>query len=95
MAWTHSQVILRQINASEADAQLFGRLASSILFANSLFRADPTILISNHQRQSNLWSYSISGDLPIVLLKIEKQTNMQLVKQLVKAHAYWRLKGLA
>jgi len=95
LAWTHSQVVLRQINASEADAQLYGSLASSILFMNAVFRADSAILISNHRGQSGLWGYSISGDLPIVLLKIEKQTNMQLVKQLVQAHAYWRLKGLA
>ena len=95
LAWTHSQVVLRQINASEGDAQLYGRLASSILFINSAFRADPTILISNHRGQSGLWGYSISGDLPIVLLKVEEQVNMQLVKQLVQAHAYWRLKGLA
>ena len=95
MAWTHSQVVLRQINASEADAQLYGRLASSILFINPVFRADPKILISNHRGQSGLWGYSISGDLPIVLLKIEKHSNMQLVKQLIQAHAYWRLKGLS
>lgn len=95
LAWTHSQVVLRQINASEAEAQLYGHLASSILFANAAFRADPAILINNHRGQSGLWGYSISGDLPIVLLKMEKQVNMQLVKQLVQAHAYWRLKGLA
>ncbi|CAN5276581.1 glucoamylase family protein [soil metagenome] len=94
MAWTHSQVVLRQINASEADAQLYGRLASSILFANASFRADPTILINNHRQQSGLWGYSISGDLPIVLLKIENQENMQLVKQMIQAHAYWGIKGL-
>ena len=94
LAWTHSQVILRQINASEADAQLYGSLAGSILFANSAFRADPAILISNHRGQSGLWAYSISGDLPIVLLKIERQGSIQLVKQLIQAHAYWRLKGL-
>ena len=94
MAWTHSQVLLRQINASEADAQLYGRLAGSILFANPSFRADPAVLISNHRGQSGLWGYSISGDLPIVLLKIEKQTNMQLVRQLIQAHTYWRLKGI-
>ncbi|MDP4285550.1 MAG: glucoamylase family protein [Bacteroidota bacterium] len=94
MAWTHSQVVLRQINASEADAQLYGRLASSIIFTNSSFRADPAILINNHRQQSGLWGYSISGDLPIVLLKIENQANMQMVKQLIQAHAYWRLKGL-
>jgi len=94
LAWTHSQVVLRQINATEAEAQLFGRLASSILFNNTSFRADPSILINNHRQQSELWAYSVSGDLPIVLLRIEKQSNMQLAKQLVKAHSYWRLKGL-
>jgi cyclic beta-1,2-glucan synthetase len=94
MAWTHSQVVLRQINASEADAQLYGRLASSIIYTNALFRADPAILINNHRQQSGLWGYSISGDLPIVLLKIESRNNMQMVKQLIQAHAYWRLKGL-
>ncbi len=94
MAWTHSQVVLRQINASEGDAQLYGRLASSILFANASFRADPAILINNHRQQSGLWGYAISGDLPIVLLKIENQDNMQLVKQMIQAHSYWSLKGL-
>jgi cyclic beta-1,2-glucan synthetase len=94
LSWTHSQVVLRQINATEADAQLYGRLASFVLFANSSFRAEPSILINNHRGQSGLWGYSVSGDLPIVLLKIEKHTNMQLIRQMIQAHAYWRLKGL-
>ena len=95
LAWTHSQVVLRQINASEPDAQLYGRLASSIIFANSSLRAEPGILIKNRRGQSGLWGYSISGDLPIVLLQIEDLANINLVRQLVQAHAYWRLKGLA
>jgi len=95
LAWTHSQIVLRQINASAADAQLYARLAGSVLFINSAFRPDSAVLIQNHRGQSGLWSYSISGDLPIVLLKIEKRENMQLVKQLIQAHGYWRLKGLA
>ncbi|HZI52385.1 MAG TPA: cyclic beta 1-2 glucan synthetase, partial [Chitinophagaceae bacterium] len=94
LAWTHSQVVLRQINASEADAQLYARLASSVIFANPSLRADPGVLIKNHRGQSGLWSYSVSGDLPIVLLQIEDNANIELVKQLVQAHAYWRLKGL-
>jgi cyclic beta-1,2-glucan synthetase len=94
LAWTHSQVILRQINAVEADAQLYNKLANSIIFANASLRADPSTIIKNHRGQSGLWSYSISGDLPIVLLQIEDVTNVELVRQLVQAHAYWRLKGL-
>jgi cellobiose phosphorylase len=94
LAWTHSQVILRQINANEADAQLYNRLAGSIIFANSSLRADPQTIIKNHRGQSALWSYSISGDLPIVLLQIEESSSIDLVKKMVQAHAYWRLKGL-
>ncbi|MDR3567439.1 MAG: glucoamylase family protein [Syntrophobacteraceae bacterium] len=95
LAWTHSQVLLRQINATQADAQLYCRLAGSIIYANPLLRADPRVLIKNHRGQSGLWGHGISGDLPIVLLRIEDPANIDLVRQLVQAHAYWRLNGLA
>ncbi|MEP6711700.1 MAG: glucoamylase family protein [Ferruginibacter sp.] len=95
LAWTHSQVILRQINAIESDAQLYARLASSIIFANPSLRTDPSIMIKNNRGQSGLWSYSISGDLPIVLLQIEDSANIDLVRQMIQAHTYWRFKGLA
>ena len=94
LAWTHSQVVLRQINATEADAQLYGRLAGSVIYAGAALRADPGILTRNQRGQSGLWSYSISGDLPIVLVQIEDPANIDLVKQMIQAHAYWRLKGL-
>ncbi len=94
LAWTHSQVVLRQINASEFDAQLYGRLAGSVIYANPSLRADPGILLQNRRGQSGLWGYAISGDLPIVLVQIEDAENIELVRQLVRAHAYWRLKGL-
>ncbi len=95
LAWTHAQVVLRQINATEADAQLYGRLASSVIYANSSLRADAAVLIKNRRGQSGLWGYAISGDLPIVLMQIGDAANIELVRQLVQAHAYWRLKGLA
>ncbi len=94
LAWTHSQVILRQINAVESDAQLYARLAGSIIFSNQLLRADSSVIIRNWQTQSGLWSYAISGDIPIVLVQIEDGSNIQIVKQMIQAHAYWRLKGL-
>ena len=58
-------------------------------------RADPAVLSKNRRGQSGLWGYAISGDLPIVLLRIEDPANIDLVRQLIQAHAYWRLKGLA
>jgi cellobiose phosphorylase len=94
LACTHSQSVLRQLNATQADAQLYRRLADSIIYANASLRADPGILIKNRRGQSGLWGNSISGDLPIVLLQIGEPANIDLVRQLLQAHAYWRLKGL-
>ncbi|HEY4154361.1 MAG TPA: glucoamylase family protein, partial [Puia sp.] len=94
LAWTHSQVVLRQIDATEADAQLYARLVGSVIFPNASLRADPSVIIRNRRGQSGLWSYSISGDLPVVLLQIQDSANIELARQLVQAHAYWRLKGL-
>ena len=64
LAWTHSQVTLRQLNATEAEAQLYGRLASALIYADPARRANPGVLRNNRRGQSGLWSYGISGDAP-------------------------------
>ena len=95
MAWTHGQVVLRQLNATESDAQLYGRLASSVVYANASRRTNQATLVKNRRGQSGLWGHGISGDLPIVILRIGDAEKIDLVRQLVQAHAFWRLKGLA
>ncbi len=94
LAWTHSQVTLRQLNISEAEAQLYGRLASGLIYASSVRRAAPSVLLSNRRGQSGLWGYGISGDFPVVLLRIMDKEKIEIVRQLIQAHSYWRLKGL-
>ncbi len=95
LAWTHSQVVRRQINASQSDAQLYERLAGLVIYSNGGLRAGPHVLMQNRRGQAGLWGQTISGDLPIVLVQIADADNIELVRQLVQAHAYWRLKGLA
>ncbi len=95
MAWTHGQVVLRQLNSTEADAQLYGRLASPVVYSTAFRRANSEILVKNLRGQSGLWGHGISGDLPIVLLRISNSEKIEVVRQLVQAHAFWRLKGLA
>ncbi|MGV8921961.1 MAG: GH36-type glycosyl hydrolase domain-containing protein [Thermomonas sp.] len=94
LAWTHSEVIRRQINATQADTHLFERLAGPLVYAHPFLRAAPQVLLQNRRGQSGLWGQSISGDLPILLLQIAEASNFELVRQLVQAHVYWRLKGL-
>ncbi len=95
MAFTHANVLLRQLNITETDAQAYGRLAGSIVYASALRRSRPAVLMRNRRGQSGLWGYGISGDLPIMLVRIRDSARIELVRQAVQAHAYWRMKGLA
>jgi cellobiose phosphorylase len=88
-------VLLRQLNGSLSDARLFEQMAASVIYPNASLRADAGLLARNRRNQSGLWGQGLSGDLPIVLVQIGDAANIQLVKQLVLAHAYWRQKGLA
>ena len=94
LAWTHSQVVRRQINASQSDAQVYERLAGMVIYAHQALRAEPKVLLQNRRGQPGLWGHAISGDHPIVLVQIADAANIELVRQMVQAHAYWRLKGL-
>jgi cyclic beta-1,2-glucan synthetase len=94
MAWSHSQVMLQHLNATEADAQTYNRLAGAVLYANRLYRAHAGVVARNRFGQTQLWQYGISGDWPIVLVRIADVNRLDLIKHVVQAHAYWRVKGL-
>ena len=94
LAWTHSQVTLHLLNATDAEAQRYARLAGALIYADPARRASPAMLRNNRRGQSGLWSYGISGDAPLVLLRISDLEKIELVRQAIKAHSYWRMKGL-
>jgi cyclic beta-1,2-glucan synthetase len=94
MAWSHNQVQLRNLGASEADAQAFERLASSVLLPNRIHRAPGGVLAANRLGQSGLWRFGISGDLPLTLVRIGRSDRLDLVRDALKAHALWRTRGL-
>jgi len=95
LAWTRGLIMLQQLNATESEALAYSRLAGSIIYASGMRRAKASVLIQNRRGQSGLWSYGISGDLPIVLIRIRDVEKLDLVREAVRAHAYWRMKGLA
>lgn len=95
MAWSHSQIVTRQLNVTEAEAQTYGRLASSMLFAHTRHRAARSVIAQNTLGQQGLWRFGISGDLPILLLRIGDLKRLNHVHDTLGAHAYWRMKGLS
>jgi cyclic beta-1,2-glucan synthetase len=95
LAWTQAQVQLRHLGMHAEEAAAFQRLAAPLLYPDSRFRIPSAAIIRGAGSQSGLWPYGISGDLPIVLLRIDDVQDMPLVRQLLRAHEYWRMKRLA
>ncbi|MDB5335790.1 MAG: Cyclic beta 1-2 glucan synthetase, partial [Planctomycetaceae bacterium] len=95
LAWPHEQVARKQFGASDGDVTLFSQLAGPLVYGGSLYRASSSLIAQNRRNQSHLWSYSISGDLPIVLVKVSDPAKLNFVRRLLQAHAYWRLKGVS
>ena len=94
LAWTQAQVQLRHLGVESAEAADFQRLAAPIIYADPRFRAPSDAITRGAGPQSGLWPHAISGDLPIVLLRIDEIEDIGQVRQLLRAHEYWRMKRL-
>jgi cyclic beta-1,2-glucan synthetase len=94
MAWTYSQLELRHLRIHQEEAQLFQKLAGRILYPHGQLRPSTDCLGRNTFGQSKLWSFGISGDLPIVVASIADVHDIDLIKQALVAQQFWRLRGL-
>ncbi|MGZ6271219.1 MAG: glucoamylase family protein, partial [Candidatus Limnocylindrales bacterium] len=94
LAWTQAQVQLHHLGIEPDEAHLFQRLANRILYSDPSLRPAPGLLAGNEQGAPGLWAHGISGDLPIVLVRIDEAEDLDIVRQLLRAHEYWRLKLL-
>ncbi len=95
LAWTHAQVQSSYLGISPEEASLFQRLAGHVLYADPQMRPSPDVLRRGGGAPPALWAQGISGDLPIVLARIDNVEDLALVRQLLRAHEYWRMKQLA
>ncbi len=95
LAWTKSRVQLRHLNIGSKEAHTFQRLAGRVIYCDSSLRPRSHVLSANTKTQSGLWAYGISGDLPIIVVRISEEKDMKMVRELLHAHEYLRLKGLA
>ena len=103
LAWTQAQVQLRHNSVTPDEAGLYQRLAGYLLYSDPSIRPSSAALIRGRAALSPagdagaapLWAHGVSGDLPILLVRIDDIEHMTLVLQLIHAHAYWYAKRLA
>jgi cyclic beta-1,2-glucan synthetase len=95
LSWTQAQVQLRHFGIVPGEAGLFQRLAGHLIYTASALRPSSDTIRRGSGGQPELWTLGISGDLPIVLLRIAEMENLAIAHQLLRAHEYWRIKQLA
>ncbi len=95
LAWTQAQVQLRHLGIDSAEAGLFQRLAGHLLYADGSMRPPSTAIRDGSGPPAGLWAQRISGDVPILLLRIDAIEDIAIARQLLQAHEYWQMKGLA
>jgi len=84
---------LQELEIAPGEIVLFNRLAASVVFTNPGLR-DRDAAAANRLGQPSLWPYSISGDLPIVLIRVAHADDEAVVRQLVRWRIYTRHRGL-
>ncbi len=95
LAWTQAQVRLNHLRIDPDQAHVFQQLAGSLIYFDPVLRSTPAQTTLSSVSQNGLWRHGISGDLPIVLVRIDQPEERGLVRDLLRAQEYWRMKGLA
>ncbi len=94
LAWTKAQVEMNHLKIDAEEAHLFQRLATRIIFSDPSLRPSPHVLAMNTKGQSGLWPYALSGDLPILLVRVSRSEDLQIVRKILRGHEYLHYKGL-
>jgi len=94
LAWTQARVQMYHLGIDQADAAMFQRLAGHIIYATPALRSSSDSIRDGAGDKSGLWKHGISGDLPIVLLRISEVEHLNVAHQLLQSAEYWRLKML-
>jgi len=73
-----------------AQVERYGRLVGPLLSADAAWRPAPELLRRASGGPPVLWSCGISGDRPIILLRIAGESGLQRVRELLRAQLHWR-----
>ena len=95
LAWTQAQVQLRHLGITHTEAADFQALGGMVMRADPRLGATPAQILAGAAPQSALWALGISGDLPIVLLRIDDAEDIAVLHQALRAHEYWQMRQLA
>ena len=84
----------RYLEVKAKDIEIYQKILSYIIFENPIKRLNTENVPKRNYKQSELWKYGISGDLPIILVKIKDANDIDVIKQILKAYEYFKSKNI-
>ena len=88
LAWTQAQVKMYHLGIEPDEAHLFQRLAARLIYSDPSLRPAPEVLKQNVKDVTGLWAFGVSGDHPILLVRIDDIEDRSLIRQLLKMQLY-------
>ncbi|HAL74559.1 MAG TPA: hypothetical protein DCM45_05630, partial [Clostridiales bacterium] len=90
-ALTSSLLKMKYLSISPKQFNAIQEMARAIFYPARSYRSLPEVISQNCLGQSGLWRFGISGDLPIILLRIDSFKSTQLIVDVLQAFEFYRL----
>jgi cyclic beta-1,2-glucan synthetase len=88
-ARAYSEHELIELGLNAYTVENIQRILSALLYPTGILRAAPHILAQNEKGQSGLWAFGISGDYPILMVRVRDGESL-LLRESLQAFTYWR-----
>lgn len=90
LARRQHEITLQQHEMATSELAQIQQLLSLLCYPHAGLRTSAEVIAANTKGQSSLWEYGISGDVPILLVRVGDVTELSLILEALRAHAYWR-----
>ncbi|MGB4660247.1 MAG: hypothetical protein WBI07_13800, partial [Mobilitalea sp.] len=86
-----SEMELKYLNISQQQFNAFQEIISPIYYPSVNYRGAKENIIRNWKNQSFLWRFGVSGDCPIMLLRVGSIEEAGIIRDVLKAYEYFRI----
>lgn len=84
----------RYLGLKGSEIDVYQKMLSYLLFDTPISKLKINTTMNEKYSVYDLWQYGISGDIPILLIKVGNINDIKVVEDVVKAYEYYRIKNI-
>jgi cellobiose phosphorylase len=86
-----SEIELKYLEISGTQLNAFQDLITPLFYPIADYRGPVESIRRNFKNQSSLWRFGVSGDTPIIVLRVKSMEDASIIKDALKAYEYFRM----